>query len=225
MQRLEIALRVEETVFSWVLCAKELNPLLRPVGAWEHFFLPASPLFSLPPFIPPSLLFFPLLFLFFLSSFYLFIFVGIVGFPGGLEGKASACNAETWVQSLSREDSPGEGIGYPLQYSCLENPMDGGVWEVAAHGVTKSRTRLSHFTFLSLGVKSYFSCRKMDPFQGLKLGSCLTFGNELSEETHMLTKQEILLGKGTHMESSRVREPRRTALPHGPQSRVLWWWD
>ena len=134
----------------------------------------------------------------------------------------SACNAETWVQSLSWEDSPGEGIGYPLQYSCLENPMNGGVWEVAAHGVTKSRTRLSHFTFLSLGVKSYFSCRKMDPFQGLKLGSCLTLGNELSEETHMLTKQEILLGKGTHMESSRVREPRRTALLHGPQSRVLW---
>ena len=41
--------------------------------------------------------------------------------------------------------------------------------------------------------------------------SCLTLGNELSEETHMLTKQEILLGKGTRVESSRVREPRRTA--------------
>ena len=40
-------------------------------------------------------------------------------------------------------------------------------------------------------------CRKGDPFQGLKLGSCLTLGNELSEETHVLTKQEILLGKGT----------------------------
>ena len=38
----------------------------------------------------------------------------------------------------------------------------------------------------------------------------------------MLTKQEILLGKGTQVESSRVREPRRTALPHGLQSRVLW---
>ena len=58
-----------------------------------------------------------------------------------------------------------------------------------------------------------------DPFQGPKLGSCLTLRNELSEETHVLTKQEILLGKGTQVESSRVREPRRTALPHG---RVLW---
>ena len=53
----------------------------------------------------------------------------------------------------------------------------------------------------------------MDPFQGPKLGSGLTPRNELSEETHVLTKQEILLGKGTWVESSRVREPRRTALP------------
>ena len=66
-------------------------------------------------------------------------------------------------------------------------------------------------------------CRKRDPFQGPKLGSCLAFRNELSEETHVLTKQEILLGKGTRAESSRVREARRTVLPRGSQSRVLWW--
>ena len=42
--------------------------------------------------------------------------------------------------------SPGEGNGTPLQYSCLENPMDGGAWWAAFHGVTKSRTRLSDFT-------------------------------------------------------------------------------
>ena len=41
----------------------------------------------------------------------------------------------------------GEGNGTPLQYSCLENPMDGGAWQAAVHGVTKSRTRLSDFTF------------------------------------------------------------------------------
>ena len=68
-------------------------------------------------------------------------------------------------------------------------------------------------------------CRKADPFQGPKLGCCLTLRSELSEETHVLTKQEILLGKGTQVESSRVREPRRTALPRGSQCRVLWWWD
>ena len=60
-------------------------------------------------------------------------------------------------------------------------------------------------------------CRKRDPFQGPKLGSCLTLGNELSEETYVLTKQEILLGKGTRVGSSRVRKPRRAALPRGSQ--------
>ena len=41
----------------------------------------------------------------------------------------------------------GEGNGTPLQYSCLENPMDGGAWKAAVHGVTEGRTRLSDFTF------------------------------------------------------------------------------
>ena len=44
----------------------------------------------------------------------------------------------------------GEGDGTPLQYSCLENPMDGGAWWTAVHGVAKSRTRLSDFTFTFL---------------------------------------------------------------------------
>ena len=51
------------------------------------------------------------------------------------------------------------------------------------------------------------------------MGSYLTLRDELSEETHVLTKQETLLGKGTRVESSRVREPRRTAPPHRLQSR------
>ena len=45
-------------------------------------------------------------------------------------------------------------------------------------------------------------CRKADPFQGPKLGSCLTLRNELSEETNVLTKQKTLLGKGIRVESS-----------------------
>ena len=50
------------------------------------------------------------------------------------------------------------------------------------------------------------------------MGSCLTLRNELSEESHVLTKQETLLGRGAWEESSRVREPRRTALPSGSVS-------
>ena len=49
---------------------------------------------------------------------------------------------ETWVRSLGWEDSPGEGKGYLLQYSGLENSMD-----CIVHGVTKSQTRLSNFHF------------------------------------------------------------------------------
>ena len=41
----------------------------------------------------------------------------------------------------------GEGNDIPLQYSCLENPMDGGAWKVAVHGVAEGWTRLSDFTF------------------------------------------------------------------------------
>ena len=47
---------------------------------------------------------------------------------------------ETWIQSLGQGRSPGEGNGYQLQYSCLENSMDGGAWYATVHGVTKSQT-------------------------------------------------------------------------------------
>ena len=69
------------------------------------------------------------------------------GFPGGSDSKESACNAghPGSIPGLGR--SPGEGNGTPLQYSCLENPVDGGAWWAAVHGVPKSPTRLSNFTF------------------------------------------------------------------------------
>ena len=50
------------------------------------------------------------------------------GFPGGLEVKASASNAGDLGSIPGSGRSPGEGNGNPLQYSCLENPMDGGAW-------------------------------------------------------------------------------------------------
>ena len=54
---------------------------------------------------------------------------------------------ETRVRSPGLGRSPGEGNGNPPQYSCLENSMDGGAWWATVHGVAKSRTRLSDFTF------------------------------------------------------------------------------
>ena len=61
-----------------------------------------------------------------------------MGFPGSSHSKESACNAGDPGSTLSREDSPGEGNGYPLQYSFLENSMDRGVWWVTVHGVAIS---------------------------------------------------------------------------------------
>ena len=64
--------------------------------------------------------------------------------------------------------------------------------------------------------------RRGAPFQGPRVGFCLTLGNGLSEETHVLGEQKALLGRGTRAERSGLKEPRRTALPRGSQSLVLW---
>ena len=53
---------------------------------------------------------------------------------------------ETWVQSLGQENPPGEGNGYPLQYSCLENPMHRGAWRATVHRGGKSRTGLKQLS-------------------------------------------------------------------------------
>ena len=81
------------------------------------------------------------------TTMYLKEIKSFLGFPGGSEVKAPACNAGDpgSIPGLGR--SPGEGNGNPLQYSCLENPMDGGAWWATVCGVAKSRTRLSHITF------------------------------------------------------------------------------
>ena len=57
---------------------------------------------------------------------------------------------ETEVPSLGQEDPLEKKMATPLQYSCLENPMDGGAWWATVHGVTKSQIQLSEFTFLAM---------------------------------------------------------------------------
>ena len=74
-----------------------------------------------------------------------------LGFPGGSAGKESACNEGDLGSIPGLGRSPGEGKGYPVQYSGLENSMD-----CIVHGVTKSRTRLSDFHFQEY-IKSPFS--------------------------------------------------------------------
>ena len=75
------------------------------------------------------------------------VFCLSLDFPGGSDGKESAYNVGDpgSIPGLGR--SPGEGNGKGLQYSCLENPMDGEAWQATVHGVTKNWTLLSDFTF------------------------------------------------------------------------------
>ena len=87
---------------------------------------------------------YPWVFLF-ISEYYSILWIGFLGFHGGSEGKASACDAETRVRSLGREDPLEKKMATPVLLP--GESMDGGAWWAAVQGVTKSRTRLSDFTF------------------------------------------------------------------------------
>ena len=118
---------------------------------------------------------------------------------------------------FSIDQSPvGAGQGTPASCPCQEEIRDKWV-PVAATGSGPLAGKLAPEYLEWSGCQSQrkrvparvaICCRKADPFQGPKLGSCLTLRNKLSEETHVLTKQETLLGKGTQVDSSRVRETR-----------------
>ena len=65
------------------------------------------------------------------------------GFPGGSVAKNPLANAGDVASRPGSVRSPGEGNGYPFQYSCLENPMERGIWQAEVHGVTKKVGQLS----------------------------------------------------------------------------------
>ena len=103
------------------------------------------------------------------------------GFPGGSEVKASACNVGDLGSIPGSERSPGEGNGNPLQYSCLENPMDRGAWWATVHGVAKSRTQPSDFTFTFTGFS------RQEYWSGLPFPSPVDHTlSDLSNMTHLL---------------------------------------
>ena len=82
----------------------------------------------------------------------------IQGLPGDSDGKEPACQCRRpGFHSLAWEDSPGEGHGNPLQYPCLENPMDRGAWWATVHGITQSRhdSATNTFTFIYFQVISW----------------------------------------------------------------------
>ena len=78
--------------------------------------------------------------------------VNSLDFSDGSDSKASAYNAGDPGSIPESGRPPGEGNGNPLQYSCLENSMDGGAWWATVHGVAKSQTRLNNFTFIFMHI-------------------------------------------------------------------------
>ena len=79
------------------------------------------------------------------------------GFPGSSDHKESACNAGALASISGSGRSPGEGNGYSLQYSCLENPMDRGAWQVQSIGSQRVRHSWAtnfHFSFFSPNLSS-----------------------------------------------------------------------
>ena len=74
--------------------------------------------------------------------------IALTSFPGGSDGKESACSAGGLGLIPGLGKSLGEGNGNPLQYSCLENPMDRGAWWATVYRVAKSWTRLKQLSTL-----------------------------------------------------------------------------
>ena len=97
----------------------------------------------------------------FLNSLFNYPTLSLLGFPGGTCGKEHTCQSRrhkrcgftSWVGR-----SPGGGHGNPLQYSCLENPMDRGTWPIMVHRVAKSQTRLSDLTCMHMWLPITVLC-------------------------------------------------------------------
>ena len=89
------------------------------------------------------------------------------GFPGGSGGKVCVCNAGDLCLTPASGRSPRDGNGYPVQYSCLDNPMEKGAWQAIVDGVTNSQTRLStQYTHrVLLGVQPWALRNYVDIFK------------------------------------------------------------
>jgi len=97
---------------------------------WEWAQIPAGPSLQIPAFLGSSIC----------PSFPTLCLSSLHGFPGASDGKESTCNAGDTDLILGSGRTPGERNDTPLQYSCLENSMERGAWQVTVLGVAKSRT-------------------------------------------------------------------------------------
>ena len=111
-----------------------------------------------------------------------------VGLPGGSVGKESACNEGDLGSIPGSGRSPGGGHGNPLQYSCLENPMDRGAWRATVHGVEKNWTPLITHTSLCLTSSGLLWGRERDLFP-------LPSGPKGQKEDHLAGNTRWVVGE------------------------------
>ena len=158
------------------------------------------------------------------------------GFPGGSDRKEFPCNAGDLGLSPGSGRSPGEGDGNPLQYSCLENPMDKGGWRASVHRVAKRQTGLSDYHFhLCVEVKrSGRSCVQADAVRKPRRceGSCsccmskVMWTRVLPALTptvlwaSVLWSETELTARNPARRVSGGREHRKLPSPVGPPGRV-----
>ena len=148
-----------------------------------------------------------------------------MGVPDDSDGNESACNA--WDPDLmpGSERSPGEGNGYPLQYSCLENSKDREAWWSTVHRVTKSRTwpsdlpcsRYWTFYFLQLSVpcqcNSLTSLKKLEEYREISSSPATKHNSQKTVNEHPHTKCWKLQSKELEIRTSLVVQWIRVCLP------------
>ena len=127
------------------------------------------------------------------------------GFPGGSDGKESACNVGDPGLIPGSGRSCGKGTGNPLWYSCLENSMGSGVWWTTVHGVAKSWARLSneHFPFQTMKQK-----QKINKWNYIKLNSFYILKKTINKMKRQPTKMEENICKWYTTKNSQNSTPK-----------------
>ena len=136
------------------------------------------------------------------------------GFLGGSDGKESACNAGDVGLILGSGSSPGEGDGYPLQYSCLENSTDTGAWQAIVHGVAK--LDMTEWLTLSLSIRNWVTITSWVNFPK----QCTRFCGEIQTKcVRLILQRWIYLTRSILIELN----PHRAVLVF--QNPRKWWTD
>ena len=142
-----------------------------------------------------------------------------LGFPGGSEVKASACKGGDLGSIPGLGRSPGEGNGNPLQYSCLQNPVDGGAWWAIVHRVAKSQTWLNDltFTFTLIDIKHF---RNGYTLHRLEKKRPNTSGADKSWIYFMILGSSVCLPSSKNKHLLRILHVKLFLI----ESTWAWWW-